>query len=80
MPTLIPTTSHLLRLQPIHAERYRACMLQAYAEHPDAFTKCAGSLVVEPVVESADTEGVLMGRLLLLDVLPKNVNRRTVAT
>lgn len=38
MLTLIPTTSHLLRLQPIHAELYRACMLQAYAEHPDAFT------------------------------------------
>ena len=43
------------------------------------FTKGAGSLWVQPVVESADAVGGLMGCLLLLDVLPKNVNRRTAA-
>ena len=43
------------------------------------FTKCAGSLGVQPGVESADAAGVLMGCLLLLDVLPKNVYRRTTA-
>ena len=42
-------------------------------------TKCAGSLGVQPGVESADAAGVLMGCLLLLDVLPKNVYRRTTA-
>lgn len=28
----------VIRLQPPHAAQYRACMLQAYADHPDAFT------------------------------------------
>lgn len=45
-----------------------------------AFTQCAGSLGAQPEVESADAVGVLMGRLLLLDVLFKNTNRRTCAT
>ena len=38
-------------------------------------TKCAGSLGVQAGVESADAAGGLMGRLLLFDVLPKNVYR-----
>ena len=41
----------------------------------NVFTKCAGSLGVQAGVESADAAGGLMGRLLLFDVLPKNVYR-----
>lgn len=43
------------------------------------FTNGARSLGVQSGVESADAAGVLMGCLLLLDVLPKNVYRRTTA-
>jgi len=37
------------RLEPAHAERYRALMLQAYAAHPDAFTSSADERAALPM-------------------------------
>ena len=39
-----------------------------------SLTNCAGSLGVQPEVESAGAVGVLMRCLLLFDILPKDVN------
>jgi hypothetical protein len=53
-----------------------SAMVRVFGE---CFTKWAGSLGVQPEVESADTAGVLMGGLLLLDVLAQDVDGRTAA-
>jgi len=69
----------LVRLACTELETFYLGDLQA-VETALSITQCAGSLGVQPEVESADAVGVLMGRLLLLDVLFKNTNRHTCAT
>lgn len=40
---------HAVRLKPLHAEQYRALMLEAYAKHPDAFTSSAAERAKLPL-------------------------------
>ena len=56
------------RLKPVDAEDYRALMLEAYAQHPEAFTSTVAEREVLPlswwqerVSEAADAPGLVLG-------------------
>jgi len=77
--TLMPSSSAMGELRDLVAKKKSLAHAAEDAledANQENLTRCAGSLGVQPEVESAGTAGVLMGRLLIFDVPPKNIYRR----